>query len=264
MPTKITSVSNPKIKQIFHLRKPADRQAHGLTVIEGHREIMMAFDAKVRIKELYIFENKPHAQTKKIIDQCSQLKIPVYETSSAVFAKMAYGDHRQGILAVCERPVTSLKAFKISSHSLIVIVEGVEKPGNLGAILRTCDAVGVDGVIFCDPKTDVYNPNVIRASLGAIFTVNVAVASLKDVFDFLKSHKIKVYAASPKGRHLYSRLTWDRPLAIVVGSEDAGLSDAWFKDAHTLLHIPMRGKVDSLNVSTTVGILVYEAMRQRS
>jgi len=265
MPTKITSLSNPKVKRVLQLRKSAQRKDEGLTIIEGTREVAAALDARIRIDELYVLESKKrNASIRKIVEACEKAKVAVYEASESVFEKISYGEQRDGIIAIGKPCTNSLSSLKVSAQSLFVIVEEVEKPGNVGAILRTCDAAGVNAVLFCNPKTDLYNPNVIRASLGAVFSVPAIVASCDEIFMFLKSHKIKICASLPQADMLYTQADYKNAVAIVVGSEDDGLTQFWQDKADMRVRIPMKGKMDSLNVSTATGILLYEAIRQRN
>ncbi len=264
----ITSLTNPRIKSVVRLRNRRQRDQDGLTIVEGLREVQCALAAGVLLQECFVVQEEitsPRAQNLKdlILKEISKLKIPIVTTPPAVFQKISYGDRHEGVLAVCKVPVDSFEQFKGELKSLFVVVEHVEKPGNLGAILRTCDAAGVGGVIVCDPKTDLYNPNVIRASLGTVFTNKVVVASNEEVLAFLKKKKVKICAALPQGNAVYTESPLTGPLAIVVGSEESGLSDFWPQYADWQVRIPMHGEADSLNVSTSTAILLYEALRQR-
>jgi len=261
--TKITSLSNPRVKHVVGLRNRKPRTESGLTLVEGQREIARALEAGVTFKEFYICcEWVDHSET--LIKQFASLKVPVYETTEAVFSKLSYGDRGEGVLAVCAPQPLSFKDFPSKARSLFVIVESVEKPGNLGAILRTCDGAGVDGVIICDGKTDIYNPNVIRASLGTVFSVKVVVSSNEEAMAFLRSKDIAVCATLPRAKTVYTKAKLTGALAVVVGSEQSGLTDFWVEHADCKVNIPMRGQADSLNVSASTAILLYETIRQRS
>lgn len=270
MPSRrITSLTNPKIKKAVHLRASKERQAQGVTIVEGDKEISRALEGKVFFQEVYVcpelFAGAGDAASYRLLlDRLAASQISIYETTKAVFSKIAYGDRQEGILAVCKTPRHSLADMRLKGIPFLVVVEGVEKPGNLGAILRTCDGAGVDGMIVCDPQTDLYNPNVIRASLGTIFSVPTVVSSSAEVFDFLKSKGVMVCAASPQAQDVYTRVNLQGPLAVVVGSEDEGLSDFWMKNSDLQVKIPMQGCADSLNVSSSTAILLYEALRQRT
>ena len=263
---KITSLTNSGIKRVVQLRDRKTRLTTGLTIVEGVREITQAQEAGVVFKELYMCQEL--LVSTKISDIAAtsgrNSKVPVYEISKAIFSKIAYGDRAEGVLAVCAPATISFKDLSKKRQPLYVIVEGVEKPGNLGAILRTCDAAGVDGVIVCDGKTDIYNPNVIRASLGVVFSVKVIVSSNNEAIKFLRSQNVMVCATWPKAKMLYTKIKFNNALAIVVGSEQNGLSKFWNQHADYKVKIPMNGRADSLNVSATTAILLYEIIRQRS
>jgi len=260
----ITSSSNLRIKNIVRLRKSVDRKKNTITIVEGPREIANALDAKLSFKEAFISQDyRDNGDDQKLIQRFKKLKLPVYECASSVFSKIAYGQRKEGILALCKTPQNSLSKLLVGTNALFVVVENVEKPGNLGAILRSCDGAGAQGLIVCQEKTDLYNPNVIRASLGTVFTVPTATASPKDTLDFLRKNYIQICATSPKAKVLYSDADFKNSLAIIVGSEQKGLGDFWIKNADITVKIPMKGKADSLNVSSSTAILLYEALRQK-
>jgi len=276
---KITSLANPRIKRVVRLRQHRHRREEGLMIVEGERELARALAAGVVFQELYVSgkagdEFAPGSEfmmARDILNKAGEMaatssrnvKVLMIEASHSVFAKMAYGRKEVGILAVCEIPKVDFSNFKKAKCPLFVVVEAVEKPGNLGAILRTCDGAGVTGVILCDEKTDMFNPNVIRASLGAVFSVSSVVASREEVLNFLKSKKVKICATLPRAKRVYTRADLAGPLAIVMGSEQEGLSEFWADQADSHVRIPMKGKVDSLNVSASTAILLYEVLRQR-
>ena len=186
------------------------------------------------------------------------------EVSAKVLEKLAYGERHEGIIAVIKTPLLSLKDLKLSKEPLVVVLESLEKPGNLGAVLRTCDGVGVEAVLVCDPKTDVYNPNVIRSSTGTIFSIPVVCGSSSEISSFLKSKKIKICASTPAATKSYTQADFKGAWALVLGSESEGLSDFWLKLADLTVKIPMNGLADSLNVSISAAVILYEALRQRS
>ncbi len=262
---KITSLTNPKVKELVKLREAAQRKKSGVIVVEGYREIERAIEAKVNFKEFYICKYfvKTLAQ-KETLKKIMALNVPIYETSSEVYEKISYGDRNEGLMAIAQPKYSSFFDLPSKDDLFILVIEQVEKPGNLGAILRTADGVGVDGIIVCDAKTDIYNPNVIRSSLGTIFSTKVVVSSVAPTFDFLKSKGVKICATSPDADFIYSKADLKAPVAIVVGSEQEGLSRFWLSKADLKVRIPMRGKADSLNVSTSTAILLYEALRQSS
>jgi len=264
MPRKISSLTNPKIKNVVRLREHKHREKSGFTIVEGHREIDRAMEAGVGMKELYICPEFLEKHSKRdFVRRISSEDVEVTEVTKEVFIKISYGNRHDGALAVCESRQHSLFDITLSAHPLLVVVETVEKPGNLGAILRTCDGAGVDGVIICDHKTDIYNPNVIRASLGTIFSLKVVASTNDEAMHFLKEKNIKIYATMPDAKKDYTDVNLRDATAIVVGSEENGLSNFWDQHADQHVRIPMKGKADSLNVSATTAILLYEAVRQK-
>jgi len=262
---KITSVKNEGVKKLLELRDRKGRDATGLTLIDGVREIGAAFKAHVKIQKLYVCPDVlGSAEFERLTKECTKRKVEVLETSKQVSQKIAFGDRDEGVVAVAAPEAFKIADLRLGKNPLLVIVEQVEKPGNLGAILRTCDAAGVDAVLVCDAKTDVYNPNVIRSSLGAVFTVQVATGSNIEAQQFLKAQKITIAGTFPDAEVLYSRHDYKTSSAIVLGSEQLGLSDFWHKNSDVKIQIPMNGQVNSLNVSATAAIVIYEAVRQRT
>lgn len=262
---KITSTKNARIKAVLELRERKTRDASGLIIVEGVREIARAREAHIKFREVYFCPDCIKSPDgKKVLDEMIKAQTAVLETTKEIFQKIAFGEREEGLLAVCERPKFGLTDIKVPSRPFFVVAEQVEKPGNLGAVLRSCDGAGADGLILCDGRVDGYNPNVIRSSLGTVFSVRVVEASNTDALAFLKEHHIKIYAALPGVKTVYTQADWKGPVAVVLGSEQEGLSDFWVKNADMTLSVPMRGRADSLNVSTTAAILMYEAVRQRS
>ena len=261
---KITSSDNPRIKEVVRLKERRARNASGLTIIDGVREVSRALDVGVEFKEVYLcpefFASRGNTE---LIDRLEGKKINVVEVSKEIFSKIAFGDRREGVVAVCQPKYVHLSQLKPSAKPFYVILDSVEKPGNLGAILRTCDGAGVDALLLSELKTDIFNPNVIRASMGAVFSVPVVQAMREQILQFLRENKIKIMATSPAGQKIYANANLREPLAIVMGSEQQGLDDFWMKNADVLLRVPMHGRADSLNVSITTAIIVYEALRQR-
>ena len=256
---KITSFQNILVKQTQALRESRERRERGLTIIDGPREILRAFEAGITFDKAFYVIGQHDALLKKLAGK----KIEIIEVADKVMEKLAYGERHEGILAIVRTPVLSLKDLKLSANPLVVVLESLEKPGNLGAILRTCDGVGVEAVIVCDPKTDIYNPNVIRSSTGVIFSIPVVCASSEDIILFLKSKQIKICASAPEAKKLYTHIDYKGAWALVMGSEDKGLSDLWLNAADATIRIPMKGRADSLNVSISTAIILYEALRQR-
>lgn len=256
----ITSLQNPRVKQIVKLREDKkERQREGLMLVEGFDEISLALEAGYQPRTLL---SAPELTRR-------DLRVTVAETltvTSAVFEKMSYRDNPDGWLALFPIPRVSLDELRLSVSPLVVVAESVEKPGNLGAILRTADAAHVDAVLVCDPRVDAYSPNVVRASRGAIFTVPVVETSSTEALTWLHGRGIRILAATPNADAdaEYTRQDLRVPLAVAVGTEDEGLSDIWMSQADLKVRIPMLGKVNSLNVSIATALIVYEAVRQRA
>lgn len=256
---KIISLQNVLIKKIQALRESRERKEQRMTVIDGAREIKRAIEAGITIDKVFYIRG----QQDQLLKQLRLKKIETIELSDKAMEKLTYGERHEGIIALAKTPILSLKDLKLSHQPLVVVLESLEKPGNLGAILRTCDGVGVDAVLVCDPKTDIYNPNVIRSSTGIIFSLPVVCTTAEEIYSFLKSKKIKICASSPKAPKMYTQAVLQGPWALVLGSEDQGLSDFWLLAADMTVKIPMKGHADSLNVSISAAIILYEALRQR-
>ena len=255
----ITSAQNPKIKEIIRLRKPRERRKENLIIIEGRQEIELARQAGLEIVELFYCQD--FAGSKKIAGLSEEIITPVVP---AVFEKISYRENPDGFLVLARLKYLELGKIKLSQKPLIIILESLEKPGNLGAILRSADAAGVDAVIVADPKTDIYNPNVIRASLGTVFTNQVAAASTEEARNWLAKNKIKSLAATPEAKKIYTEADYKGAVAIIMGEEHPGLSKGWLEKVDEKIKIPMRGKIDSLNVSASTAIILFEAVRQRT
>lgn len=257
MPTNITSSQNPQIKHIVKLRdNKRQRLQDGLMLVEGRDEINLALAAGHRPQILL-------AAPELASGQLEQMVTETLTVNRAVFEKISYRQNPDGWLAVFPLPKKSLTELTLAPNPLLIVAESVEKPGNLGAILRTADAAGVDALLVCDPRVDVYNPNVVRASRGALFTVPTIETSNEQALAFLHEHQIKVLAATPGTEAEYTRQDLRGPLAIAVGTEDQGLTDFWLQQADIQVKISMSGKVNSLNVSIATALIVYEALRQR-
>lgn len=257
---KITSFQNELIKKAQALREAGGRREQGMTIIDGAREIKRAFESGIELDKIFYVGGQQEA----LLKQLASKKIRFIEVNDKVMEKLSYGERHEGIVALAKTPFLTLKDLKLTAHPLLVVLESLEKPGNLGAILRTCDAVGVEAVLVCDPKTDVYNPNAIRSSTGAVFTIPVVCTNQEDIFSFLKSKRIKTCAATPSAQKTYTKVDFKGAWALVLGSEDKGLTDFWLLAADSTVKIPMRGQADSLNVSITAAIILYEAIRQRT
>lgn len=260
---RIVSLQNNKIKNIVKLRtKARERKEQGLFLIEGAREISLALAGNYKLHSLYLcpelFQKTDYPEILHSIDSSI-----INEVSFSVFEKIAYREGSDGVLAIAEPKSHTLDDIKLSSNPFIIVLEAVEKPGNLGAILRTADAAQADAIIVCDPLTDLYNPNIIRSGVGCLFTVQTAVSSNKEALEYLKKNNIKTYAAELNAAEWYQDSDLSKPSAIVMGTEADGLTDFWLKNSDHRIKIPMRGKIDSLNVSVSTAIITFEAMRQR-
>lgn len=253
----ITSLQNPRVKQIVKLRDDKkERQREGLMLVEGYDEISLALEAGHAPRTLL---TAPELARREMRQSAAE----TITVSPAVFEKMSYRENPDGWLALFPIPRLGLDDLNLSESPLLVIAESVEKPGNLGAILRTADAAGVDAVLVCDPRVDAYSPNVVRASRGAIFAVPVVETKNAEALAWLQGRGIRVLAATPSAEAEYTRQDMRGPLAVAVGTEDEGLTDFWMKQADLKVKIPMLGKVNSLNVSIATALIVYEAVRQR-
>lgn len=264
----ISSLQNARIKELVKLGKRRDRDARRVTIVEGVREIAQALHAGIVPLEVYLCpELATGAENQVLIARCEDLArrrlTTLITVTPTVFAKIAYREESGGLLLIIPYITKPLAQLPVAAASFFAVIEGVEKPGNLGAILRTADAAGVDGVIVCAGATDVHNPNVVRASLGALFTVPLSEADTTTVIAWLHQKQIQIVAASPEGSQDYTAPDYTAPVAVVMGSEAHGLAPAWLAAAHAVVRIPMRGVVDSLNLSAATAILLYEVVRQR-
>ena len=265
---RLSSPQNPRIKQLLRLQqKSAERRTLGLTLVEGLRELTIAVEAGVAVATLYTCP--------ELVDETSlttlqslfsgQAQAPEwFEVTRPVFEKVAYREGSDGLLAVLRTPARTLADLRLPPNPLIIVLEAVEKPGNLGAILRTADAAPVDAVLIGDPRTDLFNPNVIRASIGCVFTVPTVAAPVADILAFLQEKGIRTYAAAlaPEARS-YTEYDFRGPTALVMGTEADGLTPAMRAACTETVIIPMMGRIDSLNVSVATAVLTFEAIRQR-
>lgn len=240
-------------------KKSKLRKKENEFVIEGLQELTYAHEAGFKLKQIFVY---PALFENEI--SIDDLNTETIEISKEVFEKLAYRSTTGGILAISESRELALDDLKFRSKSpLILIAEAPEKPGNIGALLRTCDAAHLDAVIVANPKTDLYNPNIIRSSVGTLFTTSIATGTTSEIIDYLKRNNISIYAAALQESSSYLNEDFTTPTAIVVGTEHEGLSEEWRSHAHKIIQIPMEGKVDSLNVSVSAAILIFEAKRQR-
>ncbi|MCW5907979.1 MAG: RNA methyltransferase [Chitinophagales bacterium] len=258
----ITSPHNPKIKNLKKLEKASERKAQNLFVIEGLREVVLAQRAGYEMDSLFLCEEIFVPSKEYPLPQSSIFNFQ-FSVSKPVYDSLAYRETTEGIIATAKPKKHLLENLQLRNNPLVLVIEAVEKPGNLGAMLRTCDAAGADAVIICHPKTDIYNPNVIRSSIGTVFTNQIAVCETEEAIAFLKQHHIKTYAAELNAAKFHYEQNFTGSTALVVGAEATGLSNEWMNAADEKIKIPMRGKIDSMNVSVSAGILLFEALRQR-
>lgn len=259
---KISSLQNPKIKNVIKLSKHKERKDQNLFVIEGARELGLALAEGYEIDSVFVcyslFEKTNYPTVLENIP-----KKLLFEISESVFEKIAYREGSDGLLVLAKQKNHLLSNLKISDNPFIIVLEAIEKPGNLGAILRTADAADADAVIICDPATDLYNPNVIRSSVGGLFTVQTAICTSEEALNFFKANNIKCFAAELNASQYYQDVNLKPSSAVIFGTEADGLTEFWLNKADARIKIPMRGKIDSLNVSVSTAIITFEAMRQR-
>ena len=262
----ITSTQNPRIKHLLLLQQKSSlRKEEGLFVVEGRREVEHCLEAGFKIRTAFVCEeigdaDPPHSSLWR---EFSPFKGELERVSPNVYERIAYRGGTEGIVALVEARQTSLSDLQLSASPLIVVLESVEKPGNLGAVLRSADAAGADAVVVCDPLTDLYNPNLIRSSIGALFTVPCVACSTEECIAFFREKGIRVLTAQLQDSRVYYDTPMTGPTAIVMGKEATGLTDQWRQAADAHIRIPMLGRLDSLNVSVSAAILLFEAVRQR-
>ena len=256
---QITSSQNPFIKSLVILQEKAKaRKETGTFLIEGLREIELAIKGNYEIETIvFLSELVSENQLKKMPT------VNIIEISKEVYQKLAYRNTTEGILAVAKTKELALSDLKLPKNPLIVVMEALEKPGNIGAILRTCDAAKIDAVIIANPKTDLYNPNIVRSSVGCLFTNQIATGTTEEVIDFLIGKNINFYSATLQNSTAYHSQNYTTPTALVLGTEATGLSSLWREKAFQNIIIPMQGEIDSMNVSVAAAILIFEAKRQR-
>lgn len=260
----IESLQNPRVKSAVKLRKGNVRKQTGTTLVEGYRELLRATESGWRFKELYICpELFIDPGSEKLAEEIQNSGIATFHCTEAVFQKISYRDTPDGLMALSPLVGKKLHELELPPNPLLLIAEDLEKPGNLGTILRTADATGVDAVIACDHKTDLSNPNVIRSSIGTLFFIPIAEANSEETLNWLKKNQIQTIAAVPGAEKEYTQVDLRGGTAILVGAEDTGLSPFWKTQSDTQVSIPMLGRNDSLNVSIAAAIILYEAVRQR-
>ena len=261
----ITSLQNPRIKEAVRLLDRRARKRTGRTRIDGARELLRALDGGVRPEALYVCEElvRP-GEGAEALQRCRQLEVPIWRVSAELSARLAFGDRNEGLCAIIRWQPLAFDELTIPDDPLLLVVQAVEKPGNLGALLRTADAAGVDAVLLCDAVTDATNPNAIRASMGTIFTVPLAQGGSADAWALLQAHRVRVSTTRPEASTSYWEADLTGPLALVVGAEHEGLGESWQQEEITALRIPMAGAADSLNVNVAAALVLFEARRQRS
>ncbi len=262
MNKQISSLQNPLIKQVALLKdKSRERKKKGLFVIEGIRELTLALKGGYQLETILYY---PELFSIEQLNKTDIQNTDIIEISKEIFEKLAYRDTTEGIIAVAKNKLHTLNQIPLNSKKpLILVTEAPEKPGNIGALLRTADAANIDAVIIANPKTDLYNSNIIRSSVGCLFTTNIAMGTTNAIIDFLQSKNINIYCAALQASVTYTTPNFTEATALVVGTEATGLSPDWLKNATQNIIIPMQGKIDSMNVSVAAGILIFEAKRQR-
>ena len=262
----ITSAQNPKIKDFLALQEKSRlRREKGLFVVEGRRELLHCLEAGFSPRTIFVCEEILGAGEMEAVLGAAREGCTVFSVSANVYDRMAYRSGTEGVTAIMQARNLRLEELRFRNEEpLIVVVEAVEKPGNLGAILRSADAAGADAVIVCDPLTDLYNPNLIRASIGAVFSVPVVAASSAETIEWLRSRGVTIYTAQLQDSSWYYDCDMKKATAIVMGTEATGLTGIWREAADRHIRIPMLGKLDSLNVSVSAAVLLFEAVRQRN
>ena len=257
---QITSIQNPFIKSLVLLQeKSKARKQSGIFLIEGKREIEIAMKGGYEVETiLFLPELISEVEARKLSKSAELIEI-----SKEVYQKLAYRDTTEGILALAKTKSLQLSDLKLSENPLILVAEAPEKPGNIGALLRTADAANLDAVIIANPKSDLYNPNIVRSSVGCLFTNQIATGTTEEIITFLKERKIAIYCATLQNSTSYHTQDYSTPTALVVGTEATGLTEEWRKAATQNIIIPMQGEIDSMNVSVAAAILIFEAKRQR-
>jgi TrmH family RNA methyltransferase len=260
----ITSPHNQRVKDAIKLRDHRGRQKQRRMIIDGTREIRRALGGRLDWVEAFVAEDLLQAEDADVAEELRSAGAEMLSVTADVFAKLAFGDRAEGIVAIARTPDRRLEDLTLSTQPTVAVLEAVEKPGNVGAVLRSADAAGIDAVVLADPHTDLFNPNTIRASQGAVFTLPIAVADGEAVRRWLRDRQFRIFAARVDGAVDYTAARLVPPAAIVLGSEASGLSEHWHDDDITAIRLPMCGTIDSLNVSVTAGVLFYEALRQRN
>lgn len=259
----ISSLQNPRVKEAVALRERRAREKSGLMLVEGYHELALAVRAQTVPTTVFYCPERLRGEELELLEHFRRIRIPLVEVTMAVLGKLAYREHPDGWLAIAPIPKRQLSELQLPERALVVVAESIEKPGNLGAILRSADAAGADALILCDRATDLYNPNVVRASKGTIFRVPVVEATSTETLAFLREKGIFVAAATPAGSIDYWDADLQQSVAIAVGTEKEGLSGLWMEGADARVTVPMCGAVNSLNVAQALTLILFEARRQR-
>ena len=262
---QISSLQNPLIKKVSLLKeKSRERKKEGQFVLEGKRELELAVKGVYEIQTLFFYDSIISQKEVVNIINGLQTRPELISISKEVYQKIAYRETTEGVLALAKSKPHRLEELQFKNDSpLLLVAEAPEKPGNIGAILRTADAANLDAVIIANPKGNIYNPNIIRSSVGCVFTNQIAIGSTSEIIDFLKSKGIDIYAAALSASIPYTKVDFTKAAAIVVGTESTGLTDEWLDNSTQNIVIPMHGEIDSMNVSVSAAILIFEALRQR-
>lgn len=261
----ITSIHNPRVKALAKLRKRSERDEQGVFMTEGYRPITRALAAGFHFDEIYYSpEWFLGSNEQKVLDDAAKAGAQLTRLGKEAFAKIAYRERPEGLIGIGKQWHTTLDDLKFSKTPFLIVVEAIEKPGNLGTILRSADATGAEAVIVCDAVTDLFNPNVVRASTGVMFTTPTVITDSTSAIGFLRKHNIRSLAATPAAKELYTDVDLKQPVAIVMGSEQFGLTDTWLKQCDLPVRLPMAGIADSLNVSAATVAIAYEVVRQRN
>jgi len=263
----LTSSHNPRIKQAIKLRDKRMRDHTQTFIIEGYRELSLAVGHYIHLKTL--FYSPFHflgSNERTLIERVSAQHVPIFEVHHALFERLSYRDRPDGLLAIAAQNPLTLSDLKLKQEhpSFFLVAESIEKPGNLGSMLRSADAAGVDALLVCDRCTDIYNPNVVRASVGTLFTIPVLEVTSDEAIEYLRNNGIRIVATSPDAKSIFTQVDFSQSVAIVVGTEQIGLSPQWMECADIAVKIPMRGIADSLNVAAATTLLLYEVLRKRA
>lgn len=258
---RIESPNNPLIKNLLKLQeKSRERKKQGLFVVEGKREIQLALKGGYTITTLLIASDTAHETF-----QNQSYEFETIEISPVVYQKIAYRESTEGMIAIVKSKSLTLESLQFQTETpLLLVAEGIEKPGNIGAMLRTADAANIDAVILANPRSDLYNPNVIRSSVGCVFTNQIATGNPTEIIDFLQKKNIAIFSATLQNSNTYTLENYTQGTALVVGTEATGLTEVWRDQATQNINIPMEGQIDSMNVSVAAAILIFEAKRQRT